>query len=101
MNNPHQTARTTHLDRAEMIRRVSEDGQPVRAVARGFGISERTARKWRARFKAEGPRRLENRSSCPWTVANLTATCWIGVIEMLRREYRLTRMNERDSSRHG
>ena len=59
MNNPHQNARTTWLGRAEMIRRIIEDGQPVREVARGFGISECTARKWLARFKAEGPSGLE------------------------------------------
>jgi transposase len=90
MNNPHQNARTTRLGRAEMIRRVIEDGQPVREVARGFGISERTARKWLARFRAEGLSGLNNRSSRPRTVANRTAEYWIGVIEMLRREYRLT-----------
>jgi transposase len=90
MNNPHQNARTTRLGRAEMIRRVIEDGQPVREVARGFGISERTARKWLARFRAEGLSGLDNRSSRPRTVANRTAEYWIGVIEMLRREYRLT-----------
>jgi transposase len=89
MNNPHQNARTTRLGRAEMIRRVIEDGQPVREVARGFGISERTARKWLARFRAEGLSGLNNRSSRPRTVANRTAEYWIGVIEMLRREYRL------------
>jgi transposase-like protein len=38
-----------------MIRRIIEDRQPVREVARGFGISERTARKWLARYRAEGP----------------------------------------------
>ena len=90
MNNPHQNARMTRLGRAEMIRRILEDGQPVREIARGFGMSERTARKWLARFKAEGPSGLENRSSCPRSVANRTAESWIGVIEMLRREYRLT-----------
>jgi transposase InsO family protein len=83
MNNPHQNARTTRLGRAE-------DGQPVREVAQGFGISERTARKWLARHRAEGPSGLDNRSSCPRTVANRTAEYWISVIEMLRREYRLT-----------
>ena len=61
------------LGRADMIRRIIEGGQPVREVARGFGISERTARKWLARFKAEGPSGLENRSSRPRTVANRTA----------------------------
>jgi transposase-like protein len=52
MNNPHQNARTTHLGRAEMIRRILQEGQPVREVARGSGIGECTARKWRARFRA-------------------------------------------------
>ena len=90
MNNPHQNARTTRVGRAEMIRRILEDGQPVREVARGFGISERTARKWLARYRAEGPSGLDNRSSCPRTVGNRTGEYWIGVIERLRREYRLT-----------
>jgi transposase len=90
MNNPHQNARTTRLGRAEMIRRILEDGQPLRAVARGFGISERTARKWLARYRAEGPSGLDNRSSRPRTVADRTGEYWIGVMEMLRREDRLT-----------
>ena len=42
------------------------------------------------RYRAEGPSGLENRSSCPKAIANRTAEYWIGVIEMLRREYRLT-----------
>src|ERR671913_952584 len=90
MNNPHQNARTTRLGRAEMIRRIIKEGQPIREVARGFGISERTARKWLARYRAEGPSGLENRSSRPRTVVNRTAEYWISVIERLRREYRLT-----------
>jgi len=90
MNNPHQNARTTPLGRAEMIRRILDEGQPLREVARGFGISERTARKWLARFKAEGPSGLDNRSSRPTTVANRTAEYWIGVMVQLRRDYRLT-----------
>lgn len=73
-----------------MIRRILEEGQPIREVAAGFGISERTARKWLARFKIQGPSGLDNRSSSPRTVANRTGEYWIGVIEHLRREYRLT-----------
>jgi transposase InsO family protein len=73
-----------------MIRRILEEGHPVREVAAGFGIRERTARKWLARHRAEGLSGRNNRSSCPRTVANRTAVYWIGVIEMLRREYRLT-----------
>jgi len=30
MNNPHQNVRTTHLGRADMIRRILEEGQPIR-----------------------------------------------------------------------
>jgi len=63
MNNPHKNARTTPLGRAEMIRRIVEDGRPVAEVAAGFGISERRARTWLARWRAEGPAGLENRSS--------------------------------------
>jgi transposase InsO family protein len=90
MNNPHQNARTTRLGRAEMIRRILEEGQPISDLAAGLGISERTAHKRLARYQAEGPSGLENRSSHPRTVANHTATYWLGVIKMLRREYRLT-----------
>jgi transposase InsO family protein len=90
MNNPHQNARMTPLGRAEMVRRIVEEGRPVAEVAAGFGVSERTARKWLARFKAEGPGGLENRSSRPASVANRTAEPWIDMMERLRREYRLT-----------
>ncbi|MBM6582058.1 hypothetical protein ILT44_17800 [Microvirga sp. BT689] len=34
-------------------RRIIEDELPVCEVARGFGVSERTARKWLARFRVE------------------------------------------------
>src|SRR5512136_899246 len=69
MNNPHKNARLTPLGRAEMARRIRE-GQPVAIVAAGFGVSEKTARKWVKRFEQEGPAGLENRSSRPRTVAN-------------------------------
>ena len=90
MNNPHQNARMTPLGRVEMVRRILEEGRPVAEVAAGFGVSERTARKWLARFKAEGPGGLQNRSSRPASVANRTAEPWIDMMERLRREYRLT-----------
>lgn len=89
MNNPHKNARMTPLGRAEMVRRIRE-GQPVAVVAAGFGVSEKTARKWVKRFEQEGPAGLENRSSRPRTVANRTAEPWLASIERLRREYRLT-----------
>ena len=90
MNNPHQNARMTPLGRVEMVRRILDEGLPVAEVAAGFGVSERTARKWLARFRAEGAAGLENRSSRPTSVANRTAEPWIDMMERLRREYRLT-----------
>jgi transposase InsO family protein len=90
MNNPHQNARMTPLGRVEMVRRIVEEGRPVGEVAAGFGVSERTARKWLARFRAEGAAGLQNRSSRPASVANRTAEPWIDMMERLRREYRLT-----------
>ena len=88
MNNPHQNARMTPLGGAEMVRRIVEECRPVAEVAAGFGVSERTARKWLARYRKEGTAGLKNRSSRPKTGANRTP--WIDMMENLRREYRLT-----------
>ena len=90
MNNPHQNARMTPLGRVEMVRRILEEGRPVAEVAAGFGVSERTARKWLGRFRAEGAAGLENRSSRPALVANRTSEPWIDMMASLRRDYRLT-----------
>jgi transposase-like protein len=54
MNNPHQNARTTQLGRAEMVRRMVEEDRPIAEVAAAYGVSERTARKWLARYRKEG-----------------------------------------------
>jgi len=90
MNNPHKNARTTPLGRAEMVRRIVEERRPVEEVAAGFGISERTARKWLARWRSEGPAGLENRSSRPHAAASGAREAWSDLTARLRREYRLT-----------
>lgn len=81
MNNSHKNARMTLLGRAEMVRRIREEGQRLAAVASGFGISERTARKWLMRFEKEGPAGLENPSSRPWMVTNCIGEPWLASIE--------------------
>lgn len=48
-----------------MIRRVLEEGWKVRDAAISIGISPRRAYQWLARFKAEGPPGLRDRSSQP------------------------------------
>ena len=61
----HKNARLTPHSRAELVRRVLEDRQRPNAVARAFGICPKTVRKWVARFRAEGPEGLQDRSSRP------------------------------------
>ncbi len=63
--NMHSKARLTPHSRAEMLRRILELQQPVARVATDFGLSERCAYKWLARFRTEGHAGLHDRSSRP------------------------------------
>jgi len=63
--NTHSKAKLTPLSRAEMLKRILGLSQPVAKVAKDFGISERCAYKWLARFRAEGFPGLYNRNSRP------------------------------------
>jgi len=68
-----------------LVDRIERDGWTVRAAAESAGISERTARKWLARFRAEGAPGLHDRSSAPRFVANRTDTQTVAAICALRR----------------
>lgn len=61
----HANARLTPQGRALLVHRISVERRPVADAARAAGISERTARKWLARHRAEGPRGLSDRTSRP------------------------------------
>src|SRR5437016_5648433 len=50
--NIHKNARLTPYRRQELVARV-ERGEPVTAVARAFGVSRQTARKWMVRKRTE------------------------------------------------
>jgi transposase InsO family protein len=63
--NIHKNARTTPHSRLLMVRRVLEQKQPASRVAADFGVSERTVRKWLARWRAGGEPALNDRSSAP------------------------------------
>lgn len=52
--NVHKNARLTAHSRAELVRRVLEEGQPKKAVATAFGIDAKTVGKWVERFRCEG-----------------------------------------------
>jgi len=83
--NPHSKAKLTVLSRVEMIRRIVDLHQPVAAVAAGFGISERCAYKWLARFHAEGLAGLHNRSSRPQCSPRTTHPLRVARVLALRR----------------
>ena len=84
----HKNARLTPHSRAELVRRVLEDGQTPKAVASAFGVCGKTVRKWVERFQAEGPKGLQDRSSRPHRLYRPTPEPIIKQIEALRRERR-------------
>jgi transposase InsO family protein len=81
----HANARLSLKGRELLIDRVELAGWSLMEAAEAAGISERTARKWLARWRAEGPAGLLDRSSAPQVVANRTEEQTIAVIAALRR----------------
>ena len=62
--NIHKNARLTPRGRELLVRQIVS-GQTPEAAARAAGVCPRTARKWVARFLAEGVEGLQDRSSRP------------------------------------
>jgi transposase InsO family protein len=81
----HANARLSLKGRELLVDRVQAAGWSLSAAAEAAGISDRTARKWIARHRAEGPAGLRDRSSAPVVVANRTAEGRVEVIAALRR----------------
>jgi transposase InsO family protein len=86
--NIHKNARTTLHSRRLMAHRVLEHKQPARRVAADLGVSERTVRKWLARWRAGGEPALNDRSSAPARPRRLPPE-QVAAIAALRR-HRLT-----------
>ena len=84
--NLHRNARTTPASRAELVRRVLSEGQTPKAVATAFGVEIKTVNKWVARFVAEGPVGLADRSSRPKRLRNPTPPQTVERIIALRRQ---------------
>jgi transposase InsO family protein len=84
--NLHRNARTTPVSRAELVRRVLSDGQRPKAVATAFGVDVKTVNKWVARFVAEGPTGLADRSSRPSRLREPTPPETVERIIALRRQ---------------
>lgn len=80
----HGNAKLVPSMRLLLVQRVLEERWKIAEVAAAFGISERTAYRWLARWRA-GDRRLLDRSSAPKRVPRRTPRAVEVLIERLRR----------------
>jgi len=87
--NMHQNARLTPAGREELVRRVLEEGLPMKVVGRQMGVSRRTVWKWVSRYRREGRAGLMDRSSRPHRIPRQLGEKRVARIERLRRR-RLT-----------
>jgi transposase InsO family protein len=81
----HGNARLSVKGRELLVERIEVAGWSLSAAAEAAGISERTAGKWLARYRAEGSAGLVDRSSAPAVVANRTDERRNQTIAALRR----------------
>jgi transposase InsO family protein len=81
----HRNARLSVKGRELLVERVKDAGWSLTEAAEAAGVSDRTARKWLARWAAEGLQGLLDRSSAPAVVANRTDERRLEVIAALRR----------------
>src|SRR3954470_7585260 len=81
----HRNARLSVKGRELLIDRIEVAGWSLSTAAEAAGISDRTASKWLARYRAEGLAGLLDRSSAPAVVANRTDARRIEAIAALRR----------------
>ncbi|HYT84188.1 MAG TPA: leucine zipper domain-containing protein [Gemmatimonadales bacterium] len=81
----HGNAKTCPHSRRLICERVLGEGWSVARAAAAAGVSERTAAKWLARYRAEGDAGLSDRSSAPARVPSRTSQERVAVIAALRR----------------
>jgi transposase InsO family protein len=81
----HANARLSVKGRQLLVDRIERESWSIREAARAAGLSERTACKWLARYRAEGQAGLLDRSSAPGLVANRTDERRVEAIAALRR----------------
>ena len=81
----HRNARTCPNSRRLLVERIEREGWPPSRAAQAAGISERTARKWLARWRAEGEAGLLDRSSAPRRRPTQIPASRVRAIAALRR----------------
>src|SRR5579871_1115129 len=83
--NLHANAALSLKGRRELCRRVVERGQTLTEAAAAASVSVRCARKWVARYRAEGELGLLDRSSAPASIPHRTSEERVEAIAALRR----------------
>src|SRR4051794_4791266 len=81
----HANAALSLNQRRRLVCRVLEKGWSLTEAAEAAEVSDHTAAKWVARYRAEGEAGLLDRSSSPRVVANRTDERRIETIAALRR----------------
>jgi transposase InsO family protein len=81
----HRNAKLSVKGRELLVDRVLRAGWSLSQAAAAAGVSDRTARKWVARYRSEGADGLLDRSSTPTIVANRVDERRLEVIAALRR----------------
>ena len=81
----HANAPLGPKGRLLMVQRVLEQGWSLTEAAEAAGVSERTCRKWRERYLAEGEAGLADRSSAPHRIPHRTPDELVALIAALRR----------------
>ncbi|MGH3058806.1 MAG: leucine zipper domain-containing protein, partial [Gaiellaceae bacterium] len=64
---------------------MEEEGWSLARAAAAAGVSERTAAKWLARWRAEGEQGLADRSSAPGRIPHRTPASRVQAVVALRR----------------
>jgi transposase InsO family protein len=81
----HANAPLGPKGRETMVLRGVEQGWSLTEAAAAAGVSERTCRKWRDRYLAEGQAGLLDRSSAPRSIPHRTPDELVEVIVLLRK----------------
>ena len=86
---PHANACLTPRGRLRLAQAIVDDGWPCARAAERFQCSPATARRWAARYQAQGPAGMTDRSSRPHHSPARTPPELVRVIVRLRLRQRL------------
>ena len=81
----HENARLTLVLRAELARKVVEQGLTLKLAAASFNVSAKTAAKWAGRYRQGGSDALSDRSSRPRRCCRATSSTLVEKVLSLRR----------------